>query len=59
MDLVERICSDVAILALGEVRASGPIDLVRDGVPLEDRFLHLVGGTTEVEGLAWLRISSD
>ncbi len=59
MDLVERICTDVAILALGEVRVSGPIDTVRDGMPLEDRFLHLVGGNTEVEGLAWLRTSSD
>lgn len=59
MDLVERICSDVAIIAAGVVRASGALEEVRGGLSLEDRFLDLVGGSTEVEGLAWLRISSD
>lgn len=59
MDLVERICTDVAIIAAGQVRASGPIDVVRAGLTLEDRFLELVGGATDVEGLAWLRTSSD
>jgi ABC-2 type transport system ATP-binding protein len=59
MDLVERICSDVAIIAAGTVRAAGPLAQVRDGMSLEDRFLGLVGGSTDVEGLAWLRTSSD
>jgi ABC-2 type transport system ATP-binding protein len=59
MDLVERICTDVAIIAAGVVRASGTLDDVRAGSSLEDRFLDLVGGTTTVEGLAWLRTSSD
>ena len=59
MDLVERICTDVAIIAGGTVRASGPLDVVRDGLALEDRFLDLVGGSPDVEGLAWLRTSSD
>ncbi len=59
MDLVERICTDVAIIAAGVVRTSGPLDDVRAGASLEDRFLDLVGGSTTVEGLAWLRTSSD
>jgi ABC-2 type transport system ATP-binding protein len=59
MDLVERICTDVAIIAAGVVRASGTLDDVRAGASLEDRFLDLVGGNTTVEGLAWLRTSSD
>ena len=59
MDLVERICTDVAIIAAGTVRAAGTLDDVRGGASLEDRFLDLVGGSTDVEGLAWLRTSSD
>jgi ABC-2 type transport system ATP-binding protein len=59
MDLVERMCTDVAIIAGGVVRDAGPLDRVRDGLSLEDRFLDLVGGSTEVEGLAWLHTSSD
>ncbi|WP_457256593.1 ABC transporter ATP-binding protein [Pedococcus sp. P5_B7] len=59
MDLVERICTDVAIIAAGVVRASGALEEVRAGASLEDRFLDLVGGSTTVEGLAWLRTSSD
>ena len=58
MDLVERICTDVAIIAGGSVRASGSLDEVRAGLSLEDRFLGLVGGSTDVEGLAWLHTSS-
>lgn len=59
MDLVERICTDVAIIAEGTVRAQGPLASVSAGMGLEDRFLSLVGGSVEVEGLAWLRTSSD
>jgi ABC-2 type transport system ATP-binding protein len=59
MDLVERMCTDVAIIAGGHVRAAGPLDAVRAGLSLEDRFLDLVGGSTDVKGLAWLHTSSD
>ncbi len=59
MDLVERICSHVAVISEGLVLASGTLDQVRAGERLEDRFVALVGGSTEVEGLAWLRTSSD
>ena len=59
MDLVERICTDVAVIAQGSVRAAGPLAEVRGPGSLEDRFLELVGAPADVEGLAWLRTSSD
>jgi ABC-2 type transport system ATP-binding protein len=59
MDLVERICSHVAVISEGLVLATGTLDDVRSGQRLEDRFVALVGGSTAVEGLAWLRTSSD
>jgi ABC-2 type transport system ATP-binding protein len=59
MDLVERICSHVAVIADGLVLAAGDLDQVREGRSLEERFVDLVGGSTEVVGLSWLRTSSD
>jgi ABC-2 type transport system ATP-binding protein len=59
MDVVERTCDHVAVVAGGRVLATGPTDEVRDGRSLEDRFVELVGGRRDVEGgLAWLRTSS-
>ena len=59
MDLVERICSHVAVIADGVVLSAGALDDVRGGLTLEERFVDLVGGSTEVVGLSWLRTSSD
>ena len=60
MDLVQRLCDRVAIVAAGQIRAVGALDDVRAGLTLEERFVDLVGGPTDVgEGLAWLRSSSD
>ena len=58
MDLVQRMCSHVAIIAGGHVLAAGTVDEVRGEQTLEDRFVDLVGGRKEGEGLAWLRSSS-
>jgi ABC-2 type transport system ATP-binding protein len=59
MDLVQRLCDRVAIVAAGRIRAVGTLDEVRSGMTLEERFVDLVGGATDVgEGLAWLRSSS-
>jgi len=55
MDLVERMCDHVAIVANGRVLASGPLDEVRAGRTLEDRFLELVGGRRAGQGPEWLR----
>jgi len=59
MDLVERICTHVAVISDGTVLATGELDAVRGGRTLEERFVDLVGGSTEVVGLSWLRTSSD
>ena len=59
MDLVERVCSRVAIIVGGEVLAEGTIDEVRAGQTLESRFVELAGTSGEVEGLEWLHTFSD
>ncbi|MFS0913177.1 ATP-binding cassette domain-containing protein [Microbacterium sp. 179-I 3D2 NHS] len=59
MDLVERVCSRVAIIVGGEVLAEGTIDEVRAGQSLEARFVELAGSSGEVEGLEWLHTFSD
>lgn len=59
MDLVQRMCDRVAIIAAGEIRAAGTVEEVRDGASLEERFVELVGGRQQTEGLEWLRTSSD
>ena len=58
MDLVERVCSRVAIIVAGDVLAEGTIDEVRAGQTLESRFVELSGGGAEVEGLEWLHTFS-
>jgi ABC-2 type transport system ATP-binding protein len=59
MDLIERVCDAVAIIADGRVLASGSIDEVLGGRSLEDRFVELAGGATAVEGMEWLQSFSD
>jgi ABC-2 type transport system ATP-binding protein len=55
MDLVQRMCDHVAVIANGTVLAAGSVDQVRAGATLEDRFVQLVGGRNQTEGLSWLR----
>lgn len=59
MELVERLCDRVAVVAGGRVLAAGTLEEVRDGRTLEERFVELAGGGTHEggEGLAWLRRS--
>jgi ABC-2 type transport system ATP-binding protein len=55
MEVVERLCSHVAILAAGTIKRVGAIDEVRGGRPLEQVFVEVVGGRTATgEELAWL-----
>lgn len=54
MDLVQRMCSHVAVIAGGVLRAAGTLEEVRAGRDLEERFVDLVGGRHTGEGLAWL-----
>lgn len=59
MDLVQRMCDHVAVIAAGQVLVQGTVDEVRGTETLEDRFVELVGGRRTEGALAWLRTSSD
>jgi ABC-2 type transport system ATP-binding protein len=55
MAVVERLCSHVAILDEGTIKAVGALEDVRGGRPLEDVFVEVVGGRTATgEELSWL-----
>jgi ABC-2 type transport system ATP-binding protein len=55
MPLVELLCTHVAVMADGRVRAAGTLDDVRAGRTLEEAFVDLVGAEIGgAEGLAWL-----
>jgi ABC-2 type transport system ATP-binding protein len=55
LEIVERLCTDVAIIARGQVVHQGSMeDLRRDG-SLEDKFIAVVGGNDhEGQKLSWL-----
>ncbi len=65
LEIVERLCSDIAIISQGKLLAAGSLDDLRKGirldetgpVSLEEYFIHVVGGTRsmgEEEVLQWL-----
>lgn len=67
LEIVERLCSDIAIIAQGKLLASGSINELKQGIGLEDEgkgpisleeyFIRVVGGTRsqgEEEVLQWL-----
>jgi len=70
LEIVERLCSDIAIISQGKLLASGSLRELRKGIQiaddgrqegrpmsLEDYFIHVVGGTRsagEEEVLQWL-----
>ncbi len=70
LEIVERLCSDIAIISQGKLLASGSLQELRKGIQiaddgrregqpmsLEDYFIHVVGGTRgvgEEEVLQWL-----
>ncbi|MFT8358527.1 ABC transporter ATP-binding protein [Bifidobacterium aquikefiri] len=55
MALVEKMCTHVAVIANGQVKADGTIAQVAAGEDLEDRFLQLVGGRHQAAHIAWLQ----
>jgi ABC-2 type transport system ATP-binding protein len=60
MELVETLCDAVAVMAAGRLLAIGDLDDVRQGMPLQKRFLDLVGvHHIEGGGLSWLAPSPD
>ncbi len=55
MEIVERICDHVAVVSGGRLVASGPLDEVCAGRPLEEAFVALVGaGEVPGTSLGWL-----
>jgi ABC-2 type transport system ATP-binding protein len=69
LEIVERLCSDIAIISQGKLLAAGPLDELRKGIRLDDDsqhtgpisleeyFIHIVGGERnagEAEVLQWL-----
>lgn len=56
MDLVQRMCSHVGIIAEGRLLAAGTVEEVRAGQDLESRFVELVGVEGGGEELSWLRL---
>nr|WP_284234358.1 ABC transporter ATP-binding protein [Arenivirga flava] len=59
MDLIQRVCDTVAVVVDGHILASGPVDEVRAGATLEERFVELAGGRKAAEGMEWLHTFSD
>jgi ABC-2 type transport system ATP-binding protein len=55
MEVVERLCSHVAIMAEGTIKRVGTLEVVRAGRSLEDVFVEVVGGRVATgQELAWL-----
>jgi ABC-2 type transport system ATP-binding protein len=69
LEIVERLCTDIAIISQGKLLAAGSLDELRKGInvnedgaqqgpiSLEEYFIHIVGGTrneSEEEVLQWL-----
>ena len=69
LEIVERLCTDIAIIAQGKLLAAGSLNELRKGIQvtddgrdagpisLEDYFIHIVGGSraeSDREMLKWL-----
>lgn len=55
MDLVERMCDHVAVMAHGGLLATGPVDQLRGDGSLEEAFISMVGAAPlDRERLTWL-----
>lgn len=55
LEIVERLCSDVGIIARGRLVYQGTMDEARQNGSLEERFIAAVGGEQgEAQRLSWL-----
>jgi len=55
MDLVDRMCDFVAVMARGGLLAAGPIETLRGDGRLEDVFISMIGAPEiDSAGMAWL-----
>ena len=53
LEIVEKLCEEIAILEKGELRGFGSLEDLRKGASLETAFVELVGGARAGE-LSWL-----
>jgi ABC-2 type transport system ATP-binding protein len=53
MELVERLCDHVAVMARGRILWAGPLDELRGNGTLEDAFVSLIGEPTTRQELSW------
>jgi len=55
LEIVEKLCTDVAIIARGQVVHQGSMEELRRDGSLEDKFITVVGGNEhEAQKLSWL-----
>jgi ABC-2 type transport system ATP-binding protein len=55
MEVVERLCTHIAILADGQIKVVGTTEQVKGGRELEDVFVEVVGGRVATGAeLSWL-----
>jgi ABC-2 type transport system ATP-binding protein len=55
MEVVEKLCTHIAIMAAGTIKAVGTLEAVRGGRDLEDVFVEIVGGRIATgQELSWL-----
>ena len=54
LELVEKLCTDVGIIAKGKLVHQGPMDALRASRSLEETFLSVVGTPDEQPKLSWL-----
>jgi ABC-2 type transport system ATP-binding protein len=58
MDLVERLCDHVAVVHNGVLLAAGRTEAIRQGRPLGDVFVEVIGADTSLRAdLDWLHES--
>jgi len=54
LEIVEKLCTDVGIIARGQIVHQGKMEELRRDGSLEDKFLTIVGGEHEHQKLSWL-----
>ncbi len=54
LEIVDRLCTDVAILAGGKIVVAGTLEELKRTGTLEDVFIRTVGGAKDATGLTWI-----
>ncbi|HEV3115438.1 MAG TPA: ABC transporter ATP-binding protein [Gemmataceae bacterium] len=55
LEIVEKLCTDVGIIVKGQLVEQAPLDVIRQGSSLEDRFLEKAGADAQAAPkISWL-----